>query len=832
MALDVAMVAAIKELNKSLGLAIDKQSSKLSQILEKDRKGGAERKRAAEDVRAQKAFKSVESAHKELRNIIKNQGKTLDGMRQQTEYASRLLDDTIQGAESLKELDKVVDDVRKSLASSSNAIVTEWSKGIESLEDVLRMEDLVLNFNNLREELLSSTDSIESLDAAIGNLRDFELEMGMNFEEMGLDLDRYHELRVKQMQDELSLTKSELDELNQMDKALDQVQHASLGVAEAFGQVALETDRYNKAQGKLKQGTLAVLAALGHLGKELYTGAMTAAKYGVEMELVRSRRLGMESAELSELQGLYKQTALATGGMDVWTNSLVNATDPTSAAGQDLILLAGGLKEATKAAAAATQNVVSFGQKLKPEELAALRDNEINQAKRWNRATGMTIDQFNDMTSSLLQDNDIRANLMRMNEKERAAQFESIRARILENKQLGLSTEQAIAVTKTFQAMARESPIERLKKAAKMQAMAGAMGMGEQGAAIAAFQRAGSRATPEQRKAAEEAGIKLADAYQSKLGEGMSSEIMYSQLAAATGTEELLGSDGPLAAASMEVGKKIDDLPESIWNAPSNPFGAIGEVLGISSNHLAMIANTVGQTLAFLGGPGGSLIAGLVGGLGTLLGSSLLGGGDRGILSKVGGLVKGAGAALGAGGGVLAAGAGGYALGTAAWENMGDENQEWVSDKVGRAVDGFLSLFSDEADQRLQMYEQGKQASITEPTAIKQAAQIQPIDYVQAANNLAQRASDLNVSAGLEDDAKKKADLERQVVELNAKALSQIDKITEAQLESAKAQGQVSGLLAAILDKTEEGTNYTKKTADAVRSRSGLNTVQSPTNIG
>jgi len=154
------------------------------------------------------------------------------------------------------------------------------------------------------------------------------------------------------------------------------------------------------------------------------------------------------------------------------------------------------MKEASVFMAGASQNLRMMGSAT-VDMTQGLKD-ETSMAADFRDNFGMVGDQFNEMTQDLLADSGVRFTLMKAKEGERKSIVDGIRARMLEYKTLGMTKDQALATTKALQALAGESPEERMRKAAKMQMVAGALGMGEQGRRLAELTRKTKRTDREQ----------------------------------------------------------------------------------------------------------------------------------------------------------------------------------------------------------------------------------------------------------------------------------------------------------------------------------------------
>lgn len=175
------------------------------------------------------------------------------------------------------------------------------------------------------------------------------------------------------------------------------------------------------------------------------------------------------------------------------------------------------------------------------------------------RALGITTEQFNQMTNELVNDRDVQLSLAKMRETERQQYIEGIQLRQAEYLQMGFNIEQAKELTKTFAQLAGESPIERMKKAARTQAMMGALGMGNEGARMATLMRDLPLLQGDARAAAELEMSQLAagasNALQQRMGSSLSSNLAFGMMSDKLGFQQQFGQFN----TEVRKGTKFDE---------------------------------------------------------------------------------------------------------------------------------------------------------------------------------------------------------------------------------------------------------------------------------
>jgi len=206
--------------------------------------------------------------------------------------------------------------------------------------------------------------------------------------------------------------------------------------------------------------------------KQIDTGVSTS----VENMLVTSGQFGMTLEEYTATLADNRRSLLSVGGLDSFNKTLLFARDQFKDSIGDV---------ADRARYAAEQLTILSQSGIRPtqNDLA----NIGYSFKSLSKLTGMTGAQFNAHLSDILDDEMTRNKLRAASsEAERRSIIEGTARQLEMNVSLGMTVEQAKLEAKALNRLAGESPIDRIKKAARLRALGGAMGIegGEEAANI------------------------------------------------------------------------------------------------------------------------------------------------------------------------------------------------------------------------------------------------------------------------------------------------------------------------------------------------------------
>lgn len=366
-----------------------------------------------------------------------------------------------------------------------------------------------------------------------------------------------------------------------------------------------------------------VVEAAGRAVLQVATPAM---KFGTEIDdSLTSFMAGMSPTEMAQNVATFRQSIQAAG---MSTQEFRDITEQGSLA---LTGYTGDIKDAVKVQASTFEAAKRMGLSERGE-MRAFMDEQVSTFQKFNRVFSMTSEQFIEMNKSIKNSTAINEHMYRLNQKQRAQAFQDIQQTMLRLRTMGLMQEQAMKVVEAMSAIAGKSPKERLKEAAKLQAVGGALGFGAEAGQAAEIMRRGFRQEGDRERFAE-----LQQTMQKGMGEfmgqGLPQEMMAMQMLQTTGMEDLLGPKSAFNALNTEQNMATQGVEKLMDKRVEQGAQVIGWLQRIQSALGGPIMKALGAIGPILGG----LVASLAGG-GMLkkLAGSLLGGGGSAAASKVG----------------------------------------------------------------------------------------------------------------------------------------------------------------------------------------------------
>lgn len=414
----------------------------------------------------------------------------------------------------------------------------------------------------------------------------------------------------------------------------------------AASRLSKKTNMLEEAVGKLGKGAKISSTALTWFAATLTTqgrqlmkqyqaaGGVIEGSGGLFSNLfsqqVDAIKMGLTGEDLQKISSSHRQTINSMGGTTEAFKTLTPAVDRFR-------ILTGDSAKAAEMAAKAAQHFAMNGVQPSARAINAYTSDLVELTRR----TGLNAEQAAELYSSVSDDIESRDILRAARADEREAILASQRALVQQAIAAGMSAEQAKEAAKMLNKMVAAKPLDRLKQAAKIRAMGGAMGIaGAEEAAQAVI--AGKRATAAQQQAMSKFGQDMANAMDKSASQGLGTEIFASTLLEKMGLEEQYGKGSPF---STSMGESLKPTESAINNFKDMSLEKMGESIG----WLIKIKDALGVGLS--GNMFGGVIASaVVAGVTTVFG--------RGLLDKLGGLV-------GRGGGSAGGGAGGSKTGKA-----------------------------------------------------------------------------------------------------------------------------------------------------------------------
>lgn len=290
--------------------------------------------------------------------------------------------------------------------------------------------------------------------------------------------------------------------------------------------------------------------------------------------------------------------------------------------------------------------------------------------------TGTTAEEFASLQKSLMNDQNMRISLARLDAKGKAQMISGI---LMEQQRLtlaGLNNEQMTKMIQANQTVLGQKVADRMQTAAKMLSTASMMGMGDQGMEAYNIILKGRRATGEETARLSDISANLRGAMDTMGGGNIMSEHLMDQLGdnMDPAAKELLDAGRNLnLAASAMMGTTVEETKRAkeqgkISEAMAKGLSLADQLGAVLSNPLMMIAGgIVGMGASIFGlrtvmQAGFAQLAAAIGGGGTTdFGGGAAESGKAGKASKFSKIAGIAGKAAVTGVGVLGAGAGGMA---------------------------------------------------------------------------------------------------------------------------------------------------------------------------
>lgn len=397
-------------------------------------------------------------------------------------------------------------------------------------------------------------------------------------------------------------------------------------------------------------------------------------------------KYGLSGDDLQRISAASRQTVNAMGG----TQAAFKQMEPAIGKFRSMTL---DSVEAAEMATKAARYFAESGIRPTTQNMEAYRS-ELVQLRA---QTGMSNKEAQEFFESMSKDVDVIDQLRSARLGERNAILASQRALVSQAIASGQTAEQAREAAKMLNKMVAAKPLDRLRQAAKIRALGGAMGIaGSEEAAQGVV--AGKNATAEQKQAIMQFSQSAANAMDKAAGQGIGSEIFATTLLDKLNLDEYYGKGSAFSTTLGDTLKPLEGVMQKYVDVARTTQGeAAGhvallknqaELIISGNNYLGVIAAGVASIAAMLLTQlvGGKLLGGLTSVLSRLLPAAATGVAAETAIAGSG--AAGLTAARGAGvAGKLAGGARILgpiaALGTGAYEGY-DEYQR--TGKAGRSV--------------------------------------------------------------------------------------------------------------------------------------------------
>lgn len=618
---DAQMLQALNDINQTLtdiaaGSLSGSNGPSAGQRAARGRGISSEEK--AHQQRMEKAANQNAETLKEFNSIYRKQQKSFADYAIAASVTSSAFQQALDSS-PLEDLDtKLVETFQKAIGKSNNGLVAQMADQVTDLAGVIEKERLV-------QQQMSF---LEIQKAQARNLLTTE-QYNQRMADAGIDATRQIQL---------------------MSRDFDELEEETMDLARAFNDASRSTVRSNRTLVDAAQavasrwGFLATGGAL--LVKELYDAGSAAAKFGTAMNSIDAIGLGMSSAELSELQGQHKQTIMATNQTYGEFNTLLGQNNFHMRA------YAGSLEAVAQMNAQSL--TVHRNLNGSVQDQSTYIDEQQSLFKTWNRAFSMTAEQFTELNSQLLNSNEMQASMFKMDKTKRAQAFTDIQQTYQQLKANGMLHEEALGAIDALNKMSGTmDPKDRLKQAGRLQAYAGTLGMGAEGAEAAAIQRKGARASEGEKVRYAEIVSEINKRSAEQMQGGLGQELAHSTMIQKAGLDQIIGPMSAFRSVVTREGMKIDTT------GPGGLATIAAEMEGMSdAAGLAMA--TADAALAFTKGPMYAAVLSIGGGIWAMVGQNAMN-------QTVGGLTQNMGRVAGIAGKVIGGLGGAAAVGTIAY---------------------------------------------------------------------------------------------------------------------------------------------------------------------
>lgn len=206
-------------------------------------------------------------------------------------------------------------------------------------------------------------------------------------------------------------------------------------------------------------GTVAI-KGFQHLVDEMRTSYKLGMKWDPVSDALNGIKMGMDPKEMMEFQAQFRRTSGAlAGGMQQFNNTV--ADNQTQ-----MVQYTGSMKAAAQAMGNMFELSHSMG--LNFSDVGSSANDLFSQFKKMNAATSLTIDQFADLTKSLIDDGDIRSKLLTLQTQQRTVYIQSLLKQHDVLQAQGMTFDAAQKFVKFVENTSNKDPLERMKQGAQM----------------------------------------------------------------------------------------------------------------------------------------------------------------------------------------------------------------------------------------------------------------------------------------------------------------------------------------------------------------------------
>jgi len=493
---------------------------------------------------------------------------------------------------------------------------------------------------------------------------------------------KLNEQQEKLVQEAIKAKKAEIEAAHALEKAhRDQAaaiaNNAPTDELERLGRtVTNAADRHRTASQRLQSATTAVNKSFSGLVKNVDWASLAVSWFGSAVTTAGKQVLSQNKANGGLVEGTgnlidamaaqqnealkFKLDATTFANITNGARQMFNAMGGTSEGLKQLTnsvdrftIMTGSFEEGLKLA---TQTANDFATKgIRPTMIGM--EQYQNDLVALRRQTGLSVEQAHQLYNDVAGDAESIDMLRSARKEEREAILRSQRALIQQSIAAGMSAEQAREAAKMLNKMVAAKPLDRLRQAARVRALSGAMGIagGEEAAQAIT---AGKRATPEQTRMLQEFSQRAANAMDQAAGQGLGTEIFATTLLDKLDLEQYYGKNSNFSTTLGDTLKSANaDLSKQFIDATKDPLAKTALATAGIWEQAKLIASGQHWSGVVLSGIAAmvAVIAarGMVGNIGKLGGKLGIGGAVAGEGAAAGKAASGLGRTLGTAGKIL-----------------------------------------------------------------------------------------------------------------------------------------------------------------------------------
>lgn len=545
-----------------------------------------------------KAIDSFDDVEKSTAELTKQLNKQLSGQDANTQIIKKLAGniDKLEHALAFADLGKHMSELSKSLDASSDHGADEIIHAVEQLESTIKRNG-GNGVEDVSAELKKMVDEIKVLNqlTRAATQQDVNLGHAQNVGDNIRDTERIDQLtQALKASNTHRVAQEHLRDLS--------LQAQTRGIEASIAVTKKSTGIVNVASKRLsdwttKVGTAAfVLDQLANAGRLLYNTIKTAGGTGTERSFggvmsrdVNSLLHGVDPAAVQEAQQKDARTRAAFGRQN-FDKSIMDGI------GQ-LVGVTYDRAEALKMKSSTISTLSRSGIDADTANMTAASKGLVDNFIKLQYLTGLTGEQMAMLNQEVAADTDYRQGLMTLSRQERAASVAGITQMFQEQALRNISIEQSKQMLKTQLALSEAtSPKTRIKNAAKLRALGGAVGI-DMSEASDLVLASGNKELQKKRYLAQGMSEKEADAKVARAGSqrekfGTMAEkslndngaqgLMMESLLGATGTKDWALSAGQTLNEAGKMSKEAADkmMEAAIKMGDVNPFTNMVDFIG------------------------------------------------------------------------------------------------------------------------------------------------------------------------------------------------------------------------------------------------------------